>query len=252
MLSLQIRKVNCSRRPESVCCQSVADDRIDIVDEEEDDYNETGAEAVGDNDGDNLIQIASNIHEVVVKPNGEPVGGASNHEKPTSELKVTTSPSSESSSPSTTTTTAATVSKDVTSKVPAFCLKRKFNCKVLKFHTCCKYQLPVSSAASGADSGSSVKDSTLVKITKDKIKKPKEIKDVEKKSDEVEQTDLENAVEENKIVEKQVDKKSLLSKKGKSKFGFSNNLRKKSNIFKSPVKKSLFGGSRQSEKSKSK
>jgi len=247
----KIRKINCSRRPDSVCCQSVADDRIDIVDDEEDDYNETGAEAVGDNDGDNLIQIASNIHEVVVKPNGEPVG-SSNHEKPTSELKVTTpsSSSSESSSPST--TTAAPSPKDVTtSKVPAFCLKLKFNCKILKFHTCCKYQLPVSSAASSSDSGSSVKESTLVKITKDKIKKPKEIKEVEKTPNEVEQIDQENAVEENKIIEKPVEKKSLLSKKGKSKYGFSNSLRKKSNIFKNPVKSSLFGKSRQSEKSKS-
>merc|ERR1719471_84087 len=60
-----------------------------------------------------------------------------------------------------------------------------------------------------------------------------------------------NAVEENKIIEKPVEKKSLLSKKGKSKYGFSNSLRKKSNIFKNPVKSSLFGKSRQSEKSKS-
>ena len=148
---LQIRKVNCNIRPDSVCCQSVADDRIDVVDDAQEDY--TDAEGTANKDGDNLIQIASNIHEVVVKPNGEPVQ-ASSHVTEATEVKVDDASSSTSSSSSSTTSSSTSSTTESTSKasqeeIPSFCLKLKFNCKLFAFHTCCKYQLPVSSSASG-------------------------------------------------------------------------------------------------------
>ena len=250
-LCWQIRKVNCSRRPESVCCQSVAEERLDILDDEED-YNETEAAEDGDHGEDNLIQIASNIHEVVVKPNGEPVArklpttAASSEQGDTTTTPAPVSPSSSSSSSSasgtsaaspsseTTTQSATTTQESVTDKVPSFCLKLKFNCKLFSFHTCCKHQLPVSSASTAGKS-------TLVKITKDKVKK------VEEKSESAESVD--EAEENNNIegkqnnTEKKDEKKSFIPKKEKSKFSFKN-LRQKSRVFSSPLKKSLFSNNK--------
>ena len=145
-----------------MCCegQSVAEDRLDVVEEEEEDYNETGDEDdAGYNNGDNLIQIASNIHEVVVKPNGDPVALQHNNDDSDSVSTATT-----------TATTAAEVSESTTTvkssnekKIPKFCLKLKFNCKLLSFHPCCRHQAPASSK------------STLVKVTQEKVKAHKEL-----------------------------------------------------------------------------
>ena len=65
--------MDCARRPRSVCCRNyvapVLEDNlaeespaeVDVVEEKE------------ESSPDKLIQIASNIHEIVVKPNGEPI-----------------------------------------------------------------------------------------------------------------------------------------------------------------------------------
>ena len=68
-----MRKVDCARRPRSVCCKNYV---APVVEDSQ--AEETPAE-VGDetekaqSSPDKLIQIASNIHEIVVKPNGEPI-----------------------------------------------------------------------------------------------------------------------------------------------------------------------------------
>lgn len=232
----KIRKVDCNRRPDSVCCesQSVAEDRLDVVEEEED-YNETGDEDdAGNKDGDNLIQIASNIHEVVVKPNGDPVAiQPDNHD---SYPEVTTTSTTTSSVASESTTTAKVSNKE---QIPKFCLKLKFNCKLLSFHPCCRHQLPVSSARSPGKS-------SLVKVIKDKEKNLKE----ETQTPNIKED--EGAVEEEvqEILTEEKTKKPLFPKRGKNKSSsFYNNLRKKSTIFSSPVKKSLFNNRRKPGKS---
>jgi len=227
----KIRKVDCSRRPDSVCCegQSVAEDRLDVVEEEEEDYNETGDEDdAGYNNGDNLIQIASNIHEVVVKPNGDPVALQHNNDDSDSVSTATT-----------TATTAAEVSESTTTvkssnekKIPKFCLKLKFNCKLLSFHPCCRHQAPASSK------------STLVKVTQEKVEAPKELQQETVKKDE----DEDNVKHE--VKETAREKKPLFPQKGKNKSSsLFNNLRRKSSIFANPVKKSLFSNKRKPGKS---
>lgn len=233
----KIRKVDCSRRPDSICCenQSVAEDRADVVEEEED-YNETGdGDDAGIKNGDNLIQIASNIHEVVVKPNGDPV--ALQHNEDDSDREATTK--------SATTTPATEVSESTTTvkiskedKIPKFCLKLKFNCKLLSFHPCCRHQLPGSSA-------SSVPKSTLVKVTQDKVKEPKKVQ--QQKTNKIEEEDK----VKDEVKETVREKKPLFSKRGKNKSSSSlfSNLRKKSSLFANPVKKSLFNNKRKPGKS---
>ena len=69
---IQVRKVDCARRPRSVCCRNY------VAPVEDNQAGETPVEVeVGEekdqSSPDKLIQIASNIHEIVVKPNGEPI-----------------------------------------------------------------------------------------------------------------------------------------------------------------------------------
>merc|ERR1712045_998052 len=107
-------------------------------------------------------------------------------------------------------------------KVPSFCLKLKFNCKLFSFHTCCKHQLPVSSASTAGKS-------TLVKITKDKVKKVEDEKSESAES--VDETEENNNIEgKQNDTEKKDEKKSFIPKKEKSKFSFKN-LRQKSRVF---------------------
>ena len=235
---LQIRKVDCSRRPDSVCCesQSVAEGRLDVVEEEED-YNETGDEDDARyKNGDNLIQIASNIHEVVVKPNGDPVALQHNNDDTDPEATSSTTATTLSAEVSESTSTEE-VSKE--KKIPKFCLKLKFNCKLLSFHPCCRHQV-------AGPSTSSVPKSTLVKVKQEKVKEPKKVQ--QQTATKIE----EEGNVKNEVKETVPEKKPFFSKRGKNKSSsslFSNNLRKKSSLFANPVKKSLFSNKRKPGKS---
>ena len=62
--------MDCARRPRSVCCRNYVAPVVANTAEETPD--EVGSEK-NQKSPDKLIQIASNIHEIVVKPNGEPI-----------------------------------------------------------------------------------------------------------------------------------------------------------------------------------
>ena len=64
--------MDCARRPRSVCCKNYVAPVIDNKAEETLEEVEVGDEKDQETP-DKLIQIASNIHEIVVKPNGEPI-----------------------------------------------------------------------------------------------------------------------------------------------------------------------------------
>merc|ERR1711874_602218 len=155
----KVRKVDCERRPGSICCRDQKRLSLDNLAQLED---EPGDDIEGGQDSGKLVQIASNIHEVVVKPNGEPIKEAQSEQNLSAEndptgtnltiTEITTTTSV--TSPATTSSTITTTQQNI----PAFCLKLKFNCKLFSFHKCCKYNLPSSSSAS-----------TLVKVTKEKI-----------------------------------------------------------------------------------
>ena len=67
---IKVRKVDCERRPGSICCRDQKRPSLDNLAQLED---EPGDDIEGGQDAGKLVQIASNIHEVVVKPNGEPI-----------------------------------------------------------------------------------------------------------------------------------------------------------------------------------
>lgn len=67
---IKVRKVDCERRPGSICCRDQKRPSQDNLAQLED---EPGDDIDGGQDAGKLVQIASNIHEVVVKPNGEPI-----------------------------------------------------------------------------------------------------------------------------------------------------------------------------------
>ena len=67
---IKVRKVDCERRPGSICCRDQKRPSLDNLAQLED---EPGDDIEGGQDPGKLVQIASNIHEVVVKPNGEPI-----------------------------------------------------------------------------------------------------------------------------------------------------------------------------------
>ena len=106
----------------------------------------------------------------------------------------------------TTATTAVEVSESTTTtvessnekQIPKFCLKLKFNCKLLSFHPCCRHQAPASK-------------STLVKVTQEKVKEPKELQQETVNKDE-EEDNLKHEVKETAS-----EKKPLFPKKEKNK-----------------------------------
>ena len=190
-------------------------------------------------DGDNLIKIASNIHEVVVKPNGEPIQFLDLAEEETSgggeiidQEDFQIIDSGEELTPTTTivslTTTTSTTQEPVTEKIPSFCLKLKFNCKLFSSHKCCRYTLPVSSSTSGKDNSAPASPS-LVRVQTERIKDTKPLVVGLKENKEDEQDEEQEEIVE--IPKKPRErKKSFFSKKyGKSKYSFLNKRKLKFN-----------------------
>ena len=226
----KIRKVDCNVRPESVCCVFQANEKIDTIEDDQEEKDLVfGDEQDPSYDGDNLIKIASNIHEVVVRPNGEPIQDiieeetdeeTSGHSEITEELT-----SQESSTAAevlgvaftTTTTTSPTTTTPAPGKIPSFCLKLKFNCKLFSSHKCCRYK------AEGDSSSSAF----FVGVTKDKPKKsqvqdsPVVIGIKQSNEDTAEREAVEEPVPTIPEAPKKERKKSFFSSKyGKSKYSF--------------------------------
>jgi len=118
----KIRKVDCSVRPDSLCCkftsttpapasQSSTTTEVAPTTQEFKEREENEVEAIDPIEGE-----PSHINEVVVNLTGEP---------------VETEKSAEST-------------KKPTKFAPRFCLKLKFNCKLRARHPCCKHPLPPS------------------------------------------------------------------------------------------------------------
>ena len=65
--------MDCARRPRSVCCRNYVAPVLEDNQAEESPAEVDVVEEKEESSQDKLIQIASNIHEIVVKPNGEPI-----------------------------------------------------------------------------------------------------------------------------------------------------------------------------------
>lgn len=133
----KIRKVNCALRPSSVCCQHSSTSTTTSSSATTSSTDSPpgpatvrpGREQEEETVQPELLQLPSDIHEVVVLPD-------------TGELVQ------ETSTTSTSTTNAATSSiKAKPGKTaPRFCLKIKFNCALLASHPCCRLPLPPAPA----------------------------------------------------------------------------------------------------------